>query len=284
MKKLFLFLSVSVLLFSACKKDKTDDSDTTQPLLDEVVAATDNAIANNMFDDVFKQSTFGTRKMDDSLSGKKSDNQWLSACATVTITPFDLTSWPKTVTVDFGVTNCTCNDGVLRRGKLIMNVTDWFRDSGCVVTVTPQNYYVNDYKVEGNKVITNNGRNSQNHMIYGVQITNGKVTDPSGTAYRTWNSSRLHEWLSGENTILNPWDDEYSITGNGNGITRTGKNYTIVINNALNVYTGCRWIRSGKLTLTVATNAPVLVDYGNGTCDQYATVTVNGVTYSITMN
>ncbi len=285
MKKLVNFSLAILLVLAACKKDNKDDNDNNlQPNNDLVIAATDNAISNNMFDDVYKQGTMGTRKMDDSLSGKKSTFDMASACATITITPFDLVTWPKTVIVDFGNTNCLCNDGYYRRGRIVMTVTTWFRDSGCVVTVTPENYYVNDHKIEGQKVITNNGRNSQQHLVYSVVVTNGKVTDPNGTTYRTWNSSRIHEWISGENTIFNPWDDEYSITGTANGVTRTGASYTITITEALNVYTGCIWIRSGKLTLNVQGNPPVYVNYGDTpNCDSLAVVTINGVNYTINM-
>jgi hypothetical protein len=285
MKKLFLIVGVSALIFSACKKDKTDDSNTntTNTSSDVVAAATDNAISNNMFGDVFKQSSSGAQKMDDSCSGKKSDFQLASTCATITITPFDAVSWPKTVTIDFGTTGCTGNDGVVRKGKVVMNVTTWYRDSNCIVTVTPQNYYVNGYKVEGTKVITNHGHNLQGNLVYSDVVTNGKITDPSGTAYRTWNSNHVNEWISGESTTLNPWDDEYHVTGNDNGVTTTGKNYTIVINTALDIYASCHWIRSGVLTLTVD-SYPFIVDFGNGACDANATVTVNGVAYPITMN
>ena len=269
----------------SCKKDNKEDENPNNPLPtnDVVIAATDNAISNNMFDDVFKQGASGTRKMDDSLGGKSTSESLAGACATITITPFDLVTWPKTVTVDFGSTNCLCNDGYYRSGKLIMTVTTWFRDSGCVVTIVPNNYYVNYHKIEGQKVITNMGRNSQQHLRYSVVVTNGKVTDPNGTTFRTWNSSRIHEWVSGENT-WNPWDDEYIITGTADGTTRTNKSYSVVITSPLNVYTGCKWIRSGELTLSVQGNLPVIVNYGTTpVCDNIAIVTINGVNYQINM-
>ncbi|MGQ9846476.1 MAG: hypothetical protein ACUVQP_03095 [Bacteroidales bacterium] len=286
MRKLFLFFVLSIIVFAACKKENKDDNNNnTTPLSDEVVAATDNAISSNMFDDVFKQAHKGAKKMDDSLSGGKSAySSFANNCATITISPFDLTTWPKTVTVDFGNSNCLGTDGNYRRGKIIMTITTWYRDSGCVITITPQNYFVNDYKIEGTKVITNLGRNNQNHLHYSVVVTNGKITDPNGTTFRTWNSTREDEWINGENT-LNPWDDEYLITGSANGITRNGKNYSMAITTPLNVCSCCRWIRSGKLTLTVDTHQPIYVDYGStNQCDNKASVTINGVNYEILMN
>ncbi len=285
MKTIAYFFILFLLIFVACKKENKDDNNQNNPVPtnDIVIAATDNSISNNMFDDVFKQGTNGTRKMDDSLGGKSSSTALAGACATITITPFDLVTWPKTVTIDFGITNCLCNDGVYRRGKLIMTITTWFRDSGCVVTIVPDNYYVNDHKIEGQKIITNLGRNSQNHLIYSVEVTNGKVIDPNGTTFRTWNSSRIHKWISGDITI-NPWDDEYEVTGTANGTTRTNKPYSITINTPLNIHTGCKWILSGELTLLVQGNPPVVVNYGTTPlCDNIAIVTINGVNYQINM-
>lgn len=286
MKKNFLIFVLTIIIFAACKKDNKDDNNNNpSPQSDEVIAATDNAISSNMFDDVFKQAHQGGKKMDDSLSRKSGYSSFANSCATITISPFDLTTWPKTVTVDFGTSNCLGTDGYYRRGKIIMTITTWYRDSGCVITVTPQNYFVNDYKIEGTKVITNLGRNNQNHLHYSVVVTNGKITDPNNTTFRTWNSSRENEWINGENTIFNPWDDEYLVTGTADGITRTGKNYAMVITTPLNVCTCCRWIRSGQLTLTVDTHQPIFIDYGpTDQCDNKATVTINGVNYEVLMN
>ncbi len=286
MKKFFLLFAIASIALASCKKNNDDNSNDNQTVTsDEIVAVTDNAISSNMFDDVFKQASNGGHKMDDSLSGKSIKSLLAGGCATVTITPFNLTSWPKTVTVDFGTTNCLGTDGRYRRGKVIMTVTTWFRDSDCVVTVNPQDYYVNDYKIEGTKVITNQGRNSQQHLTYSVVVTNGKVTDPNSTTYRTWNSTRVHEWISGESTVFNPWDDEYLVTGTADGVTRTQKNYTITITSALDVCTCCRWIQNGKLTLTVDTHPSIYVDYGPTlNCDDEATVTISGTDYIVHMN
>ncbi|MCX7954854.1 MAG: hypothetical protein N3A01_06660 [Bacteroidales bacterium] len=282
-KNLFnlLMLVFVVILVTYCKKEKEENNnqDFTN---DYIQAAQDNSLCDNMFSDVHKQANFGGTKMDDSLQGKKSLYNNLSACATITITPWDLTTWPKTVTIDFGSTNCLCNDGRYRRGKIILVATGFYHDSGTVITVTPQNYYVNDHKIEGQKVITNNGRNQEGHLVFTINVTNGKVTAPDGT-YRTWNSIRTHEWLNGENTI-NPWDDEYKITGGANGKTKNNRNYTITIINPLNISTGCKWIRGGSLSLTVENNQPIYINYGSSNeCDDEAVITINGQNYTIHM-
>jgi hypothetical protein len=266
-----LFVSFA-FTFSACNKDDDNKKNNYQ-------SAIDNALAENMFGDVFKQASDGVIAAKDSVSGNKSGRETMSSCAVITITPFDLTTFPKTITVDFGNTNCLGNDGYYRRGAVKMTTTGWYLDSGTVINVTPQNYYVNNNLVQGQKTITNMGHNTAGNLVYGIFV-DGTVSNSSGIV--EWTSTRQHEWIEGESTILNPWDDVYLITGTADGTNINGEDFHVVVNTPLRIQVGCRWITAGSLTLTSG-NLTILVNYGNGTCDAEATVIINGATYNITM-
>lgn len=275
-KNILYFAAMSTLLLasisiSSCRKDPENNN---------YQAAKDNATAETMFDDVFKQAQDGTLLAEDSAGGTKMMNSTLSSCATVTITPFDLTTFPKTIIIDFGSTNCLGDDGRYRRGQVNVVTTGWYRDSLSVITVTPNNYYVNDNKVQGVKTITNNGHNTAGNLNYTIIVANGSVTTSDGTI--SWNSTRHNEWIEGESTIFNPWDDVYLITGGAEGTTIEGEEFIVTIVSALKVKIGCRWITEGSLTL-VSEDLSILVDYGTGACDANATVTLNGNVYNIVM-
>ncbi len=286
MKILNLLFVIAVVVLVSCKKN--DETTTTKPdtfnSADNVNAATDNAIANVMFDDVYKQVDYSSTKMKDSCGGKKSMNDYYT-CATISLGAgeFDLTTWPKHVTVDFG-TGCTGTDGRTRKGKVIYTASNWMHEAGSVCTVTTNNYYVDGYKIEGTKTITNQGINSNQHLSYHVVVANGVITHPTGE-HHTWSTDRVTEWISGESTLLNPWDDKFSTTGSANGVTTTNVNYTITIDNANPLITEwiCRYIEQGKLTITVGTQPSILVDYGNTGCDANASFTIYGYTYNVTM-
>ncbi len=282
MKQLSFLTVVILLALFSCKKETKQENPTT----DEITAASENALASNMFDDVYKQVDNSSAVTKDSCGGKKSLAGIMSSCATITLGQgeFDLTTWPKHITVDFGTTGCQGNDYRTRKGKVLYTTTGWMRDSGTVVTVTTDNYYVDGYKVEGSKTITNNGRNSNNHLSYHVVVTNGVITHPDGT-HHTWATDRTTEWLDGEPTWLNPWDDKFSTKGSANGTTTTGATYTITIDNSNPLITqfGCRWIQQGILTLVVATHPSITINYGAGICDPNAIATVNGVDYPFVM-
>lgn len=283
MKKIAFFsimLVLSIAILSSCKKKEEEETPK-----DSFLAAQENALAQNLYDDVFKQVDNSSRIVDDSCDGKKSEMETLlTNCATITIAPFDAVTWPKTVTVDFGTTNCTGTDGRARRGKLIYTVSTWYRDSGCTIVVTPQNFYINDHKVEGTKTVVNKGRDNDGYLVYQVTVANALITKPDGSSF-TWNTNRLHQWVAGELTILNPWDDVYLLTGTANGVASDGGSFSIVINTALDVAVACRWIRAGVLTLTTSQFPNgIVVNYGDGTCDALATATIDGTTYNFVMN
>lgn len=267
-------LALGAIIFTSCQKEIEWNNNSDKQ---HSKAASDNATAENSFSDVFKQASDGLNKANATVSGNKSSYEALSGCATLTITPYDLTTFPKTVTVDFGTTNCMGDDGNNRRGKVIMVTTGWYNDSGTVITVTPDNYYVNDNRVDGIQILTNNGHNAAGHLVYNIE-TNGTVTTPQGIIH--WSCSRQHEWIEGEITHLNPWDDVYLVTGSGEGTTVSNESYTFSVVVPLRVKIGCPWVTSGILQVNSG-NYEMTVDYGDGNCDSQATVTINGTVYNI---
>lgn len=266
-----IILATVSIVYSGCKKEDKKPKNAN--------AAVDNSNANNAFAGIWKQISTVT-----DTSG--TIREMASACATATISPFDLTTWPKTVTIDFGTTNCLCNDGNYRRGVVTAVFTGRYQDSLTVITVTLTNYYHNDYKVQGTQTITNLGRNSAGHLVYKVEVNGAVVTHPTNGTSTTWNTLQYREFYAGYNTPFNIFDDVYMITGNANGVSSDGEPYTIAVNDALQVNIGCRWIVKGKFTLTMNNypSYPIVFDYGTGACDANATATLNGTTYNIIMN
>jgi hypothetical protein len=271
MKKLFV-IALGITTLVACKKAKLNKQTTS---------FADDATAQAAFKDMGRVME---EVVDDDGNGTNRTAAYsFGNCATVTISPaWADSTFPKTIVVDFGTSNCTDNYGVKRRGKLIATVTDRYRNPGCKITINPQSYYVNDYKVEGTKIITNKGRNSNGNLEFSNEVNNGKVTNTNGETI-TWNSTRTNEWIAGENTFFNICDDVYSVTGYGNGVNREGRSYTVTITEPLIKSVCCRWISKGKLELAPDGLKTRKVDFGDGTCDNKATVEIGNRTYNISM-
>lgn len=265
---------------SSCKKDKKNepeekDSDTSSALDQSIASSIDNDMTS-ISDEAgrtYTVSSFRTSDVDGLLS---------ASCATVTV---DSSAAPaKTITVNFGTSNCLCNDGRYRRGSLVMTFSGKYKDSLTVITVSPQNYYVNDNQVTGSKTITNNGHNSANHLVYNISA-NIQVIKANGGGTISWQANRQREWAAGESTLT--WNDDiYWITGNASGTTANGNSFTSTITTKLvrNMALGCRkHFVSGVLEHTPSGKATRYIDFGNGACDDQATVTINGNTYTITL-
>ena len=261
------------ILFTSCKKDKDDrDNDTS--------AAADNALAEGTYNDVNNisdQAASGT--LTSYLATSDYDNKSIrSACANVTN---DTTVTPHLLTIDFGATNCLCNDGRNRRGKINVSYSGQYKDSASTHTITFTSYYVNDNQVLGTKTVTNNGHNAAGNLSYAV-VVNGQIIKASGGGTITWTSIRTREWIIGELTPV--WsDDVYLISGSANGTSASGNTFTMSITSPLRKEIGCRHIVSGSLMLTPSGKPTRYINFGSGTCDNLATVTINGNIYNITL-
>lgn len=260
---LSVFISAT---FNSCKKnDRDQDTETT--------SSRDNAIAESTFAGVLKS----IGEFTDSTSLLR-----VAGCATFTVDSIGTASWPKTLTIDFGPTNCYGADGNARRGKIIASFSGRYRDSLTVISISLLGYHHNNNLVQvGTHTITNNGHNASGNLSYSINVQNASITTSNGTI--TWNSTRTREWIAGESTITNPLDDVYSIVGSASGTGINGNGFNVTIYNPLIVAVNCPFIQKGALVLSPINLASRYVDFGNGDCDNAATVTINGVVYNIAL-
>ncbi len=273
MKNSLLPFIAALLFLNSCQKEK-DEIEATQISIE--------AIEDNI---EFENAFSGIENVIVDVTGKPLDNAnyQFKNCANISVSP----SWssgifPKTITVDFGDTNCLGTDGNYRRGKIIVSISGLYKDSGTVINTSLENYYQNDNKIEGAKTKTNLGRNISGNLAFIVTLENGVLTHVNN--YRiSWRSTRTSEWINGENTPLNILDDEYEIDGAANGVTRSGKLFTMDIIENLNIKLDCRWIRSGIISIKPEEFSSRTVDYGNGDCDRIVTYTANGNSFQFSM-
>ena len=274
-KQFASILLLACFLFTVYSCTKNNSSNNTD---NETQSAADNSFAESTNDDV---TTISTQSEDDGVTGSFGDSTYgylLSPCANVSI---DNISNPHRLIIDFGTSNCLCLDGKYRRGKILVAYTGLYRDSGSTHTISFDNYFVNDYKVDGTQTVINNGRNTAGNLSFGIQV-NSTITDTSGNTL-TYTSERTREWVEGENTngLLGWRDDVYSITGTAGGTAFDGTQFTANITSALIVALNCRWIEEGKIEFKPGDKLTRTIDYGNGDCDNKATVSIAGVSFNI---
>lgn len=189
----------------------------------------------------------------------------LAPCAVVTESS---STFPKTVTIDYG-TGCQDANGRTKKGKIIINVSGDMRTQGNTRTVTFENFYINDIKIEGSRNAENTGPNSSGNIV--VKIT-GNITATNSEHSRSINFTRYREWISGISTCEIA-DDEFHITGSGTATGRRGIDIPINITEKIVLKPGtCKYPLSGKIDIGSSTRG-VIINFGDGTCDNIAEAT-----------
>jgi hypothetical protein len=292
-KSAAIILLFGLIILNSCKKDGTTNSNDPNPSL-SIEAAQSDALSDAQFDDVFniamgvQSSDVGedvgigtgsgiTYRTTNANKNKSTDST--ARCFTVTVNPTTLHVFPKTVTIDFG-TGCLGKDGKLRSGKIITTYTGPMFRSGSKATTTFDNYNVDSFHIEGTHQVENTS--TANILSWSVKITGGKITNTINNRWRQWDATRIHQQVEGSETPYNLLDDVFQITGNATGANSAGVSWTSDITDPLLRKFTCPWIGQGKIEITRNNNHAIL-DFGDGTCDKKVTITINRISYNISL-
>ena len=272
-------LAGSLLLSAGCKKN----NEAAAPATEDLASAQDagqgdeeSATLTDLVDAAAPQDA--TVSGSASVADAGDLARLLSGCCTRT---YDAAT--RTLTLDFGPTNCLCPDGRYRRGAIKVVFSGPYRQAGAVVTITHLSYFVNDNQHLGTHIITSLGGGSFDLSVQNASIiyaTNGETT--------SWSSQRRYTRTAGFGTasIL---DDAYSITGSLTGTNRRKVSYTATIQQPLvkRFTLGCaRHFVSGTVQIANSGGRSLLLNYdptGTAACDNVASVTLNGQTYPVTL-
>jgi hypothetical protein len=259
-----VFLSVIATTLFSCKKEKPDT---------ETQSATDNTICETEF----------TRSMS-TINGfaiKEQGVKSVEAGGGPTIIAADTVQnpgWPRVFTIDYGTTGITDSvDGKIRKGQVVVTVSNRWHIVGSYIKVNLINYSVNGvvYACDSMKII------HSAQYAYTHQVFKGKCI---GTSYNlSWEANRTLTQTGGTATPFFGHDDVFQITGSASGVNRNNLAYTVNITSPIVKRTSCSWIESGRLDITPDGKAIRTVDYGNGNCDNQATLTINGNAFAFTM-
>lgn len=192
-----------------------------------------------------------------------------------------------TITVDFGEGVTT--GGVERKGKIIISYEGKRLMVGSSHTITFDNFYVNGVKIEGTRTVEVSEVTTTS-ITHEISLTGGVVTWPDNTsASRT--AHHFRKWTHGGDLIRS--NDEVSILegGTAGGENRDGVGYEMQITKNIVFTAACaikkRFMPSeGEKVLAIGGNSPrqITINYGTGDCDNSITVTINGVTKTVTVS
>lgn len=205
-------------------------------------------------------------------------NQYLSDCPTITV---DTIAIPHVMTIDFG-TSCTGKDGRVRSGKILVSAT-YFKIFPSVRQKTFENFMVDGRKIDG--TVSKTSQKDATNQIRTALIKENIVvinTLKGDTVSRITDLTRLYK----KNVLADRTDDQTLTWGsvintrpNGVVVTKTISETTPLLFQA-----SCRHIVSGIASFENSKNRKWSIDYGDGSCDNKATLIVNGKSKEITIH
>lgn len=269
--KIILFSALSLSLFS-CKKDDSYASISAAEIETTFDLSGHQAVADNLTEDA--NNVFMEAAANKNLLG---NNQGILPVITsnnltgavVTVTP--ATGFPKTICIDFA-NGGTAANGITRKGKINIQLSDSVRKTGSRAIITFSNYYVNSFKKEG--TVTWINTSNATTKSWQRKVENGKVVAANG---RYWLHSGLKEvvQIAGAPTPNNMLDDIFLITGNHTITNAQGKARDCHITEALQKKVTCDNIGTGKLKVAGA-HHDAIINFGDGDCDKIATISIDG--------
>lgn len=268
-------LSFVFIFFMACE----DGEDTTVTFEEEDTAVFQSEESVENLFDVVESITNSAIKHADAISGGRvaeiSDPEL--ACATV---GFEGTIQEGRVEINFG-DGCQGPDGKVRKGIIVVEYVGHWLVSGSKIWTILKDFYVDDIKIEGTRILTNVSEVSGT-LVFTVGIMEGKVIWPDET-FLTRSSERTHTLTFGD-TLL---DFELEVEGVASGTTRLGVHYTAETIEPLVFKSSCRGSTylpvSGIKTITIPEKPVITVNYGEGDCDKTFRITIGEGSKEVTL-
>jgi hypothetical protein len=296
-----LFFSIFVLV--SCKKETsqgaTEETEASRASSESDAEA--EMVFNAIFDDAMGANddvgmagtgVFGRTSILD--PGGVGTERQPTACFIVTVIHPTANQFPVQIIIDFGTVGCVGPGGHVRRGKIITEYTNRLIIPGAKAVTTFDNFFIDDIKVEGTHTITNTSSPITTippDRQFTVDVVNARLTRPNGN-FTEWNSHKTITQIEGLVTPNLPLDDVFRIEGGSSGRTRRGNllvGWNSIITEPLIKRFNCRWIvkgriRTTRLNTTTTSQWVAVLDFGNGVCDNLAVITINGVSYNITLH
>ncbi|MCK3683013.1 hypothetical protein [Maribellus sp. YY47] len=193
-----------------------------------------------------------------------------SHCPNIAIASEGNDEYPKTITLDYG------DSTLLRNGKVLSGVIEIYFSAprysqDFEKTVTYNNFSVDSITINGFSTIIIDKVDT----LFRQHTSDLTFTLADGTVIER-SSERVWQWLAGMDTEDDQSDDVFIITGGASAtMTKDGVSdtYSKEIINPLKKIYDCRYIVEGTISITLNGTVVSTLDYGDGECDDIATMT-----------
>jgi len=272
---------MATFFFACSKSTDTAKSDTNKADNLAINAAANQAVVSGIYDDLFGVALeVGAGAGMNQPNGRISDKNIsakLGSCVKQELDDVSADQWPKTMLIKFEG-GCADETGRVRAGNIQVTYSNYFYYPNATITIKPLTYTVNGIAVTGTKIITNVSNN--NVYKYTSVINDGVLKLDSITVMYKSNSTLT--MTGGQATLPVVTDDVFSIYGTDSLYYSNGTIAAITVGeaDALERRLSCPWFGKGKALVTVG-GITANINYGNGICDDSATIDLGDKVKSI---
>lgn len=275
MKNSFKYLStfaLSLCVFIVSCNDDEDAAPDQETINTEalVLAAQTDQIDDasySIIDNAFIENVINTRAA--------TANSFFPECALITVSPNGDGS--GSMVVNFGE-QCTLNNGAQVSGQINLSYGP-IQNQSREVMYQYQDFTYNQNEVLGSGTVirTLENANGNPEAVLNSEITINFVgSDVSATR----NLNRTREWIEG--VVSGTWTDNvFLITGNWNTTFTNGTSRSGEVITALRKEATCPFFVTGAIAITNQNGVSGILDYGEGTCDNSAVVTIGEQEFTI---
>lgn len=284
-----LVSSLGLMTLSSCKKDQNKGPIPDDQKLEVTGVIANHETAMQSFSDnyevVVSQFSDLSSEIGRIQNGRVSGASDLAGatCYETTVTPKGLLQWPKTVERNYQ--NCQGADGSTRNGKVISVFSEPIYISGATITTTFENYTVDSFQVSGSIKYTNDFSFANGDTVYAVKVdyTNCMATHVRTGFWTKINGSITYKLENGKTGTFNPLAP-FTTSGSLSGENSIGFIWKAEATTPVLRKWDCRWPLSGELALQWNNNSnKATIDYGDGKCDNKASVSYKGYDFNITL-
>jgi len=272
--KVILSIScITAMIAFGCKKKETVEVD------NETQSAVDNAVADQEYASIVPT----TNNHAINTKGTGAAGRLMATCDTLTKISGDTLFGQgghvdPTYTLNISSTS-TCNpmpDSKARAGALSIRLTNKIKVPGAKMIIKMLNYKTGTIGYSCDSIVVTTVAFNSAYTEFNIKLINGICQSPNWIV--KYSSDRnIRHYSKGNPTGTDPVTE---VWGTANGVNRQGRAFTVNIpqGSPLVKHKACAYIDKGVMALTPDGFRERTVDFGNGTCDDDATFTVNGNT------
>lgn len=268
MKKImFLALgSISMLYFTSCDNQLQDNLESEELTVAELEVSALKSVESTEEEVDAAKYAYNFNAM--TMPPKTFFGRYFPECADVTV---DGDAFPKTITIDYG-DQCLTRRGIVKTGKVIISLSDSLKTPGATYSVVYDNVTINGNSVEFMSTYTFEGENEDGNVV--VSWTSSSTREKGDSIIIVREMAHSKEWLDGYGT-REISDDKFLLNGGGTITINDTLEFSREIIDPLFYDRTCRFVLSGIIEIK-RDGEEMLIDFGDGTCDNIAVVTKDG--------